>query len=114
MKPSQNTQALCIATQCNPSWTNRNQAIFHAFNDHGILARRRASDARINALVDAGFAKTGAILAYGSLADYHVQKLYNCAMKARVSPHDIAYYVERIEHEIASADAFVDSIAACI
>ena len=108
------TDAMTTATQCSPSWSNRTKAAFHAFNDNGILARRRASDDRIRAIVDSGFAKSGALLAHGSLNDYHVRKLYDCAMKSRVSSFDINYYVERIEHEIATADAFIDSIAARI
>ena len=108
------TDAMTTATQCNPAWSNRTQAAFHAFNDNGIIARRRASDDRIRALVDSGFAKSGALLAHGSLNDYNVRKLYDCAMKSRVSSFDLEYYVERIEHEIATADAFIDSIAARI
>jgi hypothetical protein len=108
------TDAVTTATQCNPKWNNRTKAAFHAFNDNGIIARRTASDDRIRALVDSGFAKSGALLAHGSLNDYHVRKLYNCALKSRVSSFDISYYVERIEHEISAADAFIDSIAACI
>jgi hypothetical protein len=108
------TDAMTTATQCSPKWSNRTKAAFHAFNDNGILARRRASDDRIRAIVDSGFAKTGALLAHGSLNDYHVRKLYDCALKSRVSSFDISYYVERIEHEIAAADAFIDRIAACI
>jgi hypothetical protein len=108
------TEAMNTATECNPKWSNRTKAAFHAFNPNGVLARRTASDDRIRSLVESGFAKSGALLAYGSLADYHVRKLYDCAMKSRVSSFDVAYYVERIEHEIATADAFIDRIAACI
>lgn len=108
------TEAMTTATQCDPKWNNRTKAAFHAFNPNGVLALRTASDDRVRALVDSGFAKTGALLAHGSLNDYYVRKLYDCALKSRVSSFDISYYVERIEHEIASADAFIDRIAACI
>ena len=108
------SDAMTTATQCDPKWSNRTKAAFHAFNPNGIISRRSASDDRIRALVDSGFAKTGALLAHGSLNDYHVRKLYDCAMKSRVSSFDLSYYVERIEHEISAADAFIDSIAACI
>jgi len=108
------TDAVTTATQCNPKWNNRTKAAFHAFNPNGVIALRTASDDRIRALVDSGFAKSGALLAHGSLNDYHVRKLYDCAMKSRVSSFNINYYVERIEHEIATADAFIDSIAARI
>ena len=102
------------ATACLDSWSNRDKVRFHAHNPNGIMARRTASDDRIRAMVDSGFAKSGALIAHGSLNDYHVRKLYDCAMKSRVSSFDINYYVERIEHEIATADAFIDSIAARI
>lgn len=102
------------ATTCLDSWSNRDKVRFHAFNPNGILARRSASDDRIRALVDSGFAKSGALLAFGSLSNYHVQKLYDCALKSRVSHHEATYYVKQIEREIAAADAFIDSIAACI
>ena len=107
-------EAMTTATQCKPSWSNHNKALFHAFNPNGVLARRKASDDRIRALVDSGFAKSGALLAHGSLNDYHVNRLYDCAMKSRVSSFDLEYYVERIEHEIATADAFINSVAARI
>lgn len=110
----QYSEAISTATHCKPSWSNHNKVLFHAFNPNGILARRSASDDRIRALVDSGFAKSGALLAFGSLCNYHVQQLYDCALKSRVSSFNINYYVERIEHEIATADAFIDSIAARI
>ena len=108
------TDAMTTATQCSPKWSNRTKAAFHAFNPNGVIALRNASDDRIRTMVASGFAKSGALLAHGSLNDYHVRKLYDCAMKPRVSSLDINYYVERIEHEIAAANAFIDSIAARI
>lgn len=102
------------ATACLDSWSNRDKVRFHVHNPNGIMARRRASDDLIRELVDSGFAMPGAFFAYGTLNDYHTGKLFECAQKARVTDHEAAYYVERIEHEIAAADAFIDSIAACI
>ena len=110
----QYSEVISTATHCKPSWSNHNKVLFHAFNPNGILARRSASDDRIRSLVDSGFAKSGALLAFGSLCNYHVQKLYDCALKSRVSHHEATYYVKQIEREIAAADAFIDSIAACI
>lgn len=102
------------ATTCLDSWSNRDKVRFHVHNPNGIMGRRIASDDRIRALVDSGFAKSGALLAHGSLNDYHTGKLFECAQKARVTDHEAAYYVERIEHEISAANAFIDSIAARI
>ena len=98
------------ATDCKPSWSNKDKIRFHYFNPHGIMAKRRASDDRIRDLVDRGFAKTGALLAYGSLCNYHTSKLLDLALKGRVSHHEAHYYVKQIEREIASADAFIASL----
>jgi hypothetical protein len=102
------------ATACLDSWSNRDKVRFHVHNPNGIMARRHASDDRIRALVDSGFAMPGALYAHGTLNDYHTGKLFECAQKARVIDHEATYYVQEIEREIAAANAFIDSIAACI
>ena len=40
------------ATDCKPSWSNKDVIRFHYFNPHGIMAKRRASDDRILAMVE--------------------------------------------------------------
>ena len=102
------------ANDCKPSWPNKDKIRFHYFNPHGIMAKRRASDDRIVAMVDSGFAKTGALLAYGSLNHYHTDKLMDLVNKPRVTDFEARYYVQQIEREILAADAFIESIAACI
>ena len=102
------------ATACMDSWTNIEKVHFHAFNAHGIMAQRIKSNDRIRALVDSGFAKTGALYAHGSLNDYHTQKLISLTRKSRATDFEATYYAQEIAREIAAADAFIESIAACI
>jgi len=98
------------ATDCKPSWSNKDKIRFHYFNPHGIMEKRRASDDRIRDLVDRGFAKTGALLAYGSLNSYHTDKLMDLVNKSRVTDFEARYYVQQIEREISAADAFIASL----
>jgi hypothetical protein len=103
------------ATKCLDSWSNIDKVRFHYFNPNGIMAKRRVSDDKVRAMVDSGFAKSGALLAYGSLNNYHTEKLTNLILqKQRVTDFEANYYVEQIEKEIANAEAFIDSIAATI
>ena len=98
------------AQKCLPSWSNKDKVRFHLWNPNGIMAERLESDERIRAVVDSGLAKSGALLAYGSLCNYHTSKLLDLALKGRVSHHEAHYYVKQIEREIASADAFIASL----
>ena len=102
------------ATKCLDSWSNIDKVRFHYFNPNGIMAKRRVSDDKVRAMVDSGFAKSGALFAYGSLNSYHTEKLMEIVQKQRVTDFEAEYYVEQIQKEIASAEAFIDSIAATI
>jgi hypothetical protein len=78
------------------------------------MTQRIKSNDRIRALVDTGFAKTGALIAYGSLCNYHTDKLIDLTRKSRATDHEATYYADMIAREITAADAFIESIAACI
>ena len=112
--PKCHTVAIKTATECMPSWSNKYKLMFHMYNPNGVLERRNRSDDRIRALVDSGFANSGALYAHGSFNDYHYAKLVELSYAARVPSFDLNYYVTELERELAAADAFIDSIAACI
>lgn len=102
------------ATKCLDSWSNKDKVRFHYFNPNGVMAKRRVSDDRVRNMVDSGFAKSGALLAYGSLNSYHTEKLATLLQKQRVTNFEAEYYVRQIEREILQAEAFIDSVSAYI
>jgi hypothetical protein len=65
---------------------------FHYFNPNGLYARKQANDEKISGLVDREVCRTGAILAYGTLADWETKHLRELYSKNRVT---------RIECEVA-------------
>lgn len=112
--PKCHTEAIKTATECMPHWSNKYKLMFHMYNPNGVLERRNRSDDRIRALVESGFTNSGALYVHGSFNDYHYSKLVELSYAARVSTFDLNYHVIELEHEIAAANAFIDSIAARI
>jgi hypothetical protein len=105
------------ATKCEQSWSNKNKALFHAFNPNGVVSAKYASDKVISELADQGFCKWGATLAYGSGNSFHAEKLIELASVSgpkRVSSFDVTYFVEEIQKDIDGANRFVEKIKACI
>lgn len=86
------------------SWSSVALAKFHYFNDNGIVAAKRALDSRIRDAVNAGKVSNGWHFAYGSLNDYHVNKLGELATRSRAKSWDVTYAVAKLEEMIADVD----------
>jgi len=105
------------ATKCEQSWSNKNKALFHAFNPNGVVSAKYASDKIIAELAEQGFCKWGATLAYGSGNSFHTEKLIKLASVSgpkRVNSFDINYFVQEVQKDIECANRFVESIKASI
>jgi hypothetical protein len=95
------------ATEPSRSWSNAELAKFHYFNPNGLYAAKKASDAKIDELVEAGLAKSGAIIAYGGLNYFYTNLLSDLAMSKRVGRIDLAVTLQGIKRDIATAAEFI-------
>lgn len=95
------------ATEPSRAWSNAELAKFHYFNPNGLYAAKKASDVKIDELVDAGLAKTGAILAYGGLSYFNTNLLSNLAMAKRVNRIELSVTLRGIERDIETAAKFI-------
>ena len=96
------------ATKPSRSWSNTELAQFHYFNPNGLYAAKKASDVKIDELVDAGLAKSGAIIAYGGLNYFHTNLLSKLAMAKRVGRINLLVTLESIKRDIATAAEFIE------
>lgn len=97
-------------TKCLDSWTNAQKARFHYFSEFGLLAQKDKFDREITELVESGKCKSGAILAYGSLNNFHTSDLRKLALAKRVKPFDLNYALKGIARDIEQARAFIQKI----
>lgn len=98
------------ATKINQSWSNAQKARFHYFSEFGAVAQKDKFDREITALVEAGKCKSGAIMAYGSLNNYHIHELMKLALSKRVKPFDLNYHVVGIYKDIEKAREFIQGV----
>ena len=96
------------ATEPCRSWSNTELAKFHYFNPNGLYAAKKASDAKIDELVDAGLAKSGAIIAYGGLNYFYTNMLTNLATAKRVGRISLSTILRGIERDIKAATDFIE------
>jgi len=96
------------ATEPSRSWSNSELAKFHYFNPNGLYAAKKASDVKIDELVEAGLAKSGAIIAYGGLNYFYTKLLSDLAMSKRVGRIDLLVTLQGIERNIATAAKFIE------
>ncbi len=95
------------ATTVAKSWTNHEIVMFHYFNPNGLIAAKKVTDKQIDALVDSGLAKNGAIMAYGSLNYFHTDKLQKLFNKKAVNGIDLHITLEGIRRNIEKANEFI-------
>lgn len=100
-------QIFKTATAPAPAWTNHDIACFHAHNPHGLVARKRANDDRIASLVDAGKAKSGAHLAYGTFDTFCVDRVQELCDMRRVPTVALRVALRMLEDQIRTTDAFI-------
>ena len=91
------------ATETQPSWTNKDCIRFHYFNPNGVYAQKKATDKLIDALVDEGKAKGGAIIAYGSLNYHNTEHLAAMLRYKRVKPSELYAVISGIQWDIEKA-----------
>ena len=107
-KPSNFEHIMQTATEPSRSWSNSELAKFHYFNPNGLYAAKKASDVRIDELVEAGLAKSGAIIAYGGLSYFNTNLLSNLATSKRVGRIDLLVTLQGIERDIKAATDFIE------
>jgi hypothetical protein len=98
---------LNTATEVQRGWNNKQVALFHYFNPNGIRAQKKITDAQIDALVEAGKAKTGAYIAYGSMNSFYTDDLLKLVSKQRVNRIDLWVTLKGIRENIDSAKQFI-------
>ena len=89
-------------------WSNRARAQFHYFNKNGLVAAKQAADKEIDALVDEGLAKSGAIIAYGGLNSYYYNRLRELVTKKKVDPIELSIVLRGLKDDIAKSKEFVE------
>jgi len=101
---------LNTATEVQRGWSNKERALFHCFNQNGIWAQKKITDAQIDALVEAGNAKTGAHIAYGALNSHYTDDLLALVSKKRVSRIALEITIRGIRRDIDSATKFIEEL----
>lgn len=100
------TQEALTADELNA----QDYCLFHAFNPNGVAARKREMDDAIAREVNAGRAKPGAHIAYGSFNDFGTNMLSQQARRKRVNPAKVIRAVQWIERDIAKAKEFINGL----
>lgn len=85
----------------------RDRVLFHYFNPCGLVAEKRATDDAIDAAVKAGKCKSGAILAYGGLADFGVENLRKLIFLKRPRRIPVRVALDTLRRDIDTARAFL-------
>lgn len=98
------------AKVANPRWNNKDVAMFHYFNPNGVLAKKRATDKLIDDAVDAGKARTGAIIAYGSMNHFAEDELYKLVNMKRVDRIKLKVTLEMLKRDIEAASKFLETV----
>lgn len=100
------------ATKPARTWSNIQKLRFHYHNPNGLIARKRANDARIRELVDAGIVPSVWVDAYGTFNNYREDRVIELAnrrrvgsLKAGVAIKLLAEECETVEAKIAEAEA---------
>lgn len=92
------------------SWSNHEVVAFHYFNPHGLWAEKRISDAAIDDAVAAGRCKSGAIIAYGGLNYYYIDRLMKLYDKKRVGNIDLRVTLQGLRRDIEAARQFLATL----
>lgn len=88
-------------------------SMFHYFNPSGAKAEWEKACADIDAAVDAGRCKNGAIIAHGSMNDHAAELLYRCVRRRRAaSVRDVRYAIDAVRRATQSARDFLAKLPA--
>jgi hypothetical protein len=95
------------ATQPSRSWSNVQVLQFHYFNPNGLYWTKIATDARIDKLVEQDKARPGAILAYGSLNNFHMYEIVRLNRLPSIKTIELNVVLEGLREDIAKAERFI-------
>jgi hypothetical protein len=99
------------ATDDSKLRSNHERAQFHCFNPNGIEARKTESDRLVREAVDAGRAKTGAIIAYGTSNNYYSKSLARLVTHKQIGTIDLHVTIRGIKHDIETAATFLSTLS---
>lgn len=99
-----------VATAPRASWSNHEVIAFHYFNPNGLWAEKKAVDALIDAAVEAGKCKSGAIIAHGGLNYFYTDHLMKLFDKKRVNGIDMRVTLKGLRHDIEGARKFLATL----
>lgn len=95
------------ATAPKSSWSGKDLVRFHNFNPNGVMAEKLALDKAISKLVDDGKCKAGAIIAYGSLNYFYVDKLRSLLDLKRVNGIEAYLVIRSLKEGNKKAKEFI-------
>ena len=84
---------------------------FHYFSPNGVMAAKLALEKEINKRVDDGKCKTGAIIAYGSLNYFYVDRLRGLLDMKRVNGMEAYLVIKSLEEGNKKAKEFIAETA---
>jgi hypothetical protein len=99
------------ATAPKTTWSGRELVRFHYFNPNGVMAAKLALDKEISKLVNDGKCNTGAIIAYGSLNYFYVDKLRDLLDMKRVNGMEAYLVIKCLEEGNKTAREFIANAA---
>jgi hypothetical protein len=95
------------ATAPAASWSNVQVLQFHYFNPNGLYWKKVATDARIDKLVEQDKARTGAILAYGSLNNLYMYEIVRLNRLPSIKTIELNVVLDGLRGDIAKAERFI-------
>lgn len=98
------------ANKIGKGWNCTDILNFHYFNPNGLCEIKRTLNARLLDAVNAGKAKTGSLLAYGSVNDYPEQNLSKYLNKKRVNRRKLFVLLEMLQENIETLENFLNEI----
>lgn len=99
------------ATQPARSWSNVQKLQFHYFNPNGLVARKRANDAKIRDLVEAGIVPSGWSMAYGAFSDHRENRLIELANSDRVGSIEANVAIRLLAEECEKVEAKIAEVS---
>ena len=88
-------------------WSNKEVALFHAFNPHGLVARKQAVDEQIAEAHKKGLCKSGAMLAYGTFNSFSRDLVMGLVERQRVRRINLLVAIEMLQDDIKKAEEFL-------
>lgn len=92
------------------TWSYRDKVAFHYFNPNGLMAQKHEVDKLIDAAVEAGKCKSGAIIAYGGLNYHYTDMMRELFSKKRVNRIKFVIAKEGIMRDIEQAKKFLANL----